>query len=130
MPLSHLTVAQLESLIPLVKEKETLLARLQQIDRTIDSLSNGKPTTNFPTIIREPRAGGARRGRLKNKILKILGAAGKDGATVADLAKRLKTDPARIATWFYTTGKKTSGIKRVDRSRYAYQLGSPGPKAN
>ena len=67
------------------------------------------------------KAGRARRGkRLKEPLLKALKAAGATGATVKDLAEKLKVKPGNIFSWFYTTGKKISGIKKVGEAKYAY----------
>jgi len=63
----------------------------------------------------------SRRGkRLKAPLLKALAAAGPSGIKVKDLAAKLKVKPGNIFSWFYTTGKKISGIKKVGEAKYAY----------
>jgi len=39
---------------------------------------------------------------------------------VKELAAKLKVKPGNIFSWFYTTGKKISGIKKVGEAKYAY----------
>jgi len=110
MSLSSLTSAQLHQLIELVKEKEALQAKLAQVEVTKDE-SLAKQ--------RGPRRG-RRRAALKVGLLKTLQAAGKDGLSVKELAASLKAKPARVSVWFYTTGKKIKGIKKVGKARFAY----------
>jgi hypothetical protein len=66
------------------------------------------------------KSGRSRRGKLKEGLLKKLHAAGKEGLTVKELAASLKAKPASVAIWFYTTGKKVKGIKKIGRAKYAY----------
>jgi hypothetical protein len=39
---------------------------------------------------------------------------------VKELASALKAKPASVSIWFYTTGKKVKGIKKVGTAKYAY----------
>ena len=58
--------------------------------------------------------------RLKEPLLKALSAAGSAGIKVKDLAAQLKVKPGNIFSWFYTTGKKISGIKKIGEAKYSY----------
>jgi phage antirepressor YoqD-like protein len=58
--------------------------------------------------------------RLKQSMLKALSAAGSSGITVKELAAKLKVKPGNIFSWFYTTGKKIGGIKKIGEAKYAY----------
>ena len=120
MSLSSLTSAQLHQVIELVKEKEALQAKLAQVERSLVDLESGKVTKDeAPTKRRGPRRG-RRRAALKDGLLKALQAAGKDGLSVKELAASLKAKPASVSVWFYTTGKKIKGIKKVGKARFAY----------
>ena len=67
------------------------------------------------------KVGRKRRGkRLKASLLKALSAAGASGITVKELAAKLKVKPGNIFSWFYTTGKKISGIKKIGEAKYSY----------
>ena len=57
---------------------------------------------------------------VKAPLLKALSAAGSSGITVKELATKLKVKPGNIFSWFYTTGKKINGIKKVGEAKYAY----------
>jgi len=130
MALSNLSSAQLAQLIGLVKEKEVLQAKLEKIDAALSALESGKdapkkrgrkpgrPVGSTAKVkIGKP---GKRGKRLKAPLLKALSAAGSSGITVKELAAKLKVKPGNIFSWFYTTGKKISGIKKVGEAKYAY----------
>ena len=136
MSLSDLSSAQIAHLIALVKEKESLQAKLVQVEAELIALESGKPTPkkrgrkpgrppgskNKKAVTVAPeKAGKAKRGkRLKGSILKALSSAGASGVTVKELAAKLKVKPGNIFSWFYTTGKKVGGIKKVGEAKYAY----------
>lgn len=129
MALTNLSSAQLAHLIGLVKEKESLQAKLDKVNSALSALENGKtvPKKRGRKPGRPPlakKAKGAKPGkrgkRLKAPLLKILSAAGSSGITVKELAAKLKVKPGNIFSWFYTTGKKVKGISKVGEARYAY----------
>ena len=117
-------------LIGLIKEKESLQAKLGKIDAELTALESGKaaPKKRGRKPGRPPGSGSkagpgrkVRRGkRLKEPLLKALSAAGPSGIKVKDLAAHLKVKPGNIFSWFYTTGKKIKGIKKVGEAKYAY----------
>jgi len=129
MSLSNLSSAQLAHLIGLVKEKESLQAKLARVDAELRALESGKPAPKKrgrkpgrpPGVKTAVKGKTSRRGkRLKAPLLKALAAAGPSGIKVKDLAAKLKVKPGNIFSWFYTTGKKISGIKKVGEAKYAY----------
>jgi hypothetical protein len=116
MSLSSLTSSQLQRAIELLKEKEMLEAKLADVAKALDSLQTGEvPTKSLP-----PEKRGRRRMKLKDAVLKKLAAAGKAGLTVKELAASLKAKPTSVSVWFYTTGKKIKGIKKVGTAKFAY----------
>ena len=130
MSLSKLSSAQLAHLIGLIKEKELLQARLDRVHAALHSLETGKalpkkrgrkPGRPVGSKSKAGKVGRSKRGkRLKQPLLKLLSAAGASGVTVKELAAKLKVKPGNIFSWFYTTGKKISGIKKVGEAKYAY----------
>jgi hypothetical protein len=127
MAFSNLSSAQLSRLITLIKKKESLQAKLEKINSALQALEGGAP-------VRRGRPAGSSKGRpgpkpgrkvrrrgkrLKEPLLKALKAGGSAGVTVKDLAAKLKVKPGNVFSWFYTTGKKISGIKKVGEARYA-----------
>jgi hypothetical protein len=130
MSFSNLTISQLTRLIELVKEKEQLQSKIAQVDAQLQSLESGSvvPQKRGRKPGRPPGSGRSaspiktkKRGkRLKNALLKTLEAAGAAGLTVKELAVKLKVKPGNIFSWFYTTGKKVKGIKKVGEAKYSY----------
>ena len=130
MSLSTLSSAQLAQLIGLVKEKELLQAKLEQVDAALRALESGKEAPKKrgrkpgrPVgSVAKVKAGkpGRKSKRLKDQILGALTAAGSSGITVKELSNKLKVKPGNVFSWFYTTGKKISGIKKVGEAKYAY----------
>jgi hypothetical protein len=129
MSLSNLSSAQLARLIALVKEKEALQAKIESVDAELVALETGKAVgkKRGRKPGRPPGSGvklagrkGRKSKRLKEPLLKALTAAGSSGIKVKDLAAQLKVKPGNIFSWFYTTGKKIKGIKKVGEAKYAY----------
>jgi hypothetical protein len=134
MALLNLSSAQLAQLIRLVKEKETLQAQLDRVNSALTALDSGdapkrrgrKPGRPAKVKVagrgpgRPPGSKGRRGKRLKQPLLKALRSAGASGITVKELAAKLKVKPNNVFSWFYTTGKKVSGIKKVGEAKYAF----------
>jgi len=132
MALFNLSSAQLARLIALVKEKESLQSKLDHIIAELKSLETGKAVpkkrgrkpgrpAGSTAKTKGTKVKKSKRGkRLKQPMLKALSAAGSSGITVKELAAKLKVKPGNVFSWFYTTGKKISGIKKVGEAKYAY----------
>lgn len=137
MALLNLSSAQLAQLIRLVKERETLQAQLDRVNSSLSALESGaaprrgrKPGRPAKAAASGRSAGrppgrpagstGKRGKRLKQPLLKALKAAGSGGITVKELAAKLKVKPNNVFSWFYTTGKKVSGIKKVGEAKYSF----------
>ena len=122
MALTDLSSGQLERLVQLIKEKETLQARLDRVNDSLNTLENGdiSEETKAGEIKLGVRGRRRRRVRLKETLLKALESAGKAGLTVKELAEHLGAKRSSVSVWFYTTGKKIKGIKKVGKARFAY----------
>ena len=130
MPLANLTSDQISRLVELIKHKEQLQAQLAQIDAELQSLESGSPLPKKrgrkpgrPSLSAgavAPTKTRRRSKRLKNSLLKALEAAGSPGITVKELSTKLGVKPGNIFSWFYTTGKKVKGIKKVGEAKYSY----------
>jgi hypothetical protein len=103
---------------------------LEQVDAALQALESGKsapkkhgrkPGRPAGTKNKVAKGRKSKRGkRLKQPMLKALSAAGSSGITVKELSAKLKVKPGNIFSWFYTTGKKISGIKKIGEAKYAY----------
>jgi hypothetical protein len=130
MSLSNITSSQLGRLIELVKEKEQLQSKLAQVNAELQSLESGSPIQKKrgrkpgrppgSALSASPAKTTKRGKRLKTTLLNTLEAAGSAGMTVKELGVKLKVKPGNIFSWFYTTGKKVKGIKKVGEAKYSY----------
>ena len=90
----------LKQLVRLTERKEALMAQIQEIDREMIRVHNkfGIPAREgeqrAPVTVSQSRTGPLRprnkRGALKEKIIRALRSAGRKGATVGELSKKLK----------------------------------------
>jgi hypothetical protein len=117
MSLATLSSRQLHQLVALVKEKESLQARLAQIAQSLERLSG---TVDKPLRVAKRQITRRRRKALKARLLKALQVAGKDGLSIKELAAKLKAKPGSVGVWLYTTGKRIKAIKKAGRGRFVY----------
>ena len=126
--LRNIPSSVLRKLVRLTERKEALMAQIQEIDREMIHVQNkfGIPSREGDqraavTVSRAP--GGSvrrrsKRGALKEKILRALRSAGKKGATVGDLSKKLKVPSANLYVWFNGTGRSVPGIRKIGVAKY------------
>ncbi len=138
MDLRKLTSHQIKEINKLIERKESLESELQKIDQQLAGYETGHPmparkkgkggrppkrssassSEAAPRSAFKPRKR-APRGQLKEGIINALSNAGKEGLKVKELAERLNTSTGNIHAWFFTTGKKMKGIKKVGPGQYA-----------
>ena len=127
MNLSSLSLKQLEHIVGLLKEKEGLQAKLDDINRDLQRLENGEASApnvpenlNRSTRSKRVKKRFRRRGGLQQAVLKALTSAGAKGLTVKQLAVRAKVKRSSLAVWLYTSGKKIAGFKKIAPGVFAY----------
>jgi hypothetical protein len=121
--------ATLRQLVKLSQRKEALMAQIQEIDREMVRLQSrfGVPSRN--PALRAPvtvsltrswptRGKRAKRGALKEKILRALRVAGSKGATIHELSDKLGIRNANLYVWFNGTGKNVPGLKKIGTAKY------------
>jgi len=115
----------LRKLVKLCERKEALMAQIQDIDREMMRLQRKfavpprNPALGVARVTVTPAKGRrAKRGALKEKILRALRAAGKKGATVSDLSRKLGVRPANLYVWFNGTGRNVRGLKKIGTAKY------------
>ena len=118
MSLANLSSASLQRLVELITEKEAIQLKLVKIQNSIEALAAGSASKASPVTVPTKKRSTHRRGKLKERLLKALDAAGKEGLTVKDLAATLRAKPTSVSVWFYTTGKKIKGLKKVGPAKY------------
>jgi hypothetical protein len=129
MQLHHFSSTQITRIGRLIQKREGLLKVIDKIEGMLarftphvkeGRISIGRPVRGGKLDATRKRKG-RNPGKLKNAILKKLTVAGSRGITVSDLSVALKVKPSNVFSWFYTTGKKVSGIRKVGAARYAYK---------
>src|SRR5712692_11271457 len=112
--LRNIPSAALKQLVKLSERKEVLMSQIQEIDRQmvrvqsqfgipLDDGDERAPVTVSRTTRQLPGRR-TKRGALKGKILEALRAAGKKGATIRELSKKLRVPSANLYVWFNGTG--------------------------
>jgi hypothetical protein len=121
--------ATLRQLVKLSQRKEALMAQIQEIDREMVRLQSrfGVPSRNpalrAPVTVsrtrsRLTRGKRAKRGALKEKILRALRVAGSKGVTIHELSDKLGIRNANLYVWFNGTGKNVPGLKKIGTAKY------------
>jgi hypothetical protein len=120
--------ATLRKLVVLSERKEALMARVQDLEKEMIRIQRQaestepqieKPaefTVTRPALKMRRRQTG--RGELKQKIISALRAAGKRGASIGDLSKRLRVKRANLYVWFNGTGRNVRAIKKIGPAKY------------
>ncbi|HEX4639025.1 MAG TPA: hypothetical protein VH170_06025 [Chthoniobacterales bacterium] len=125
--LRNIPSSVLKELVRLTERKEALLSQVQAIDREMLRVQKkfgipAREDERAAVTISQSRLGPIRprskRGALKEKIIRTLRTAGKKGATVADLSKKLKVPSANLYVWFNGTGRNVRGIKKIGVAKY------------
>jgi hypothetical protein len=139
MKLAQLTSADLKRIAALLDQKEALQAQIAQLNSQLTAFEAGeaalapappaakrrpgrKPGPRpaaAPVIAQAVPARRTKRGAVKAAILGLIQGAGKPGITVKDIAAQLGAKYNRVFTWFYTTGRNISQIKKVGPGKHA-----------
>lgn len=125
---TNIPSATLRQLFKLSERKEALMAQIQHLDRGMVRLQSkhGIPIHSpavgaHVTVTSTPARTGARRakrGALKEKILRALRAAGRKGATISELSSKLGVRSANLYVWFNGTGRNVRGLKKIGIAKY------------
>jgi hypothetical protein len=120
--------SDLKKLVKLSERKEALIAQIQEIDRQMLRVQSrfGIPLRNgnqgaAVTLSRQGRQFTNRRtkrGALKEKILKALREAGREGVTIRELSATLRVPSANLYVWFNSTGKNVRSIQKIGVAKY------------
>ena len=126
--LRNIPSSTLKKLVRLTERKEALMAQIQEIDREMIRVQDkfGIPSRegDQPAPVTISRAPGrpirrrSKRGALKERIVRALRTAGKKGATVGDLSKKLKVPSANLYVWFNGTGRSVRGMRKIGVAKY------------
>lgn len=121
MSIEFIDVKKLAARIAEVKEELAHLLHLESFVGSKPKAKRGRKPGS--TAAKAPKAKAAKRGKrgaLGEGILKFLSTKGKEGAHVKDIASATSNQPANVTAYFYGTGKKNKGIRRVKPGTFAY----------
>ena len=126
--LTSIPSSTLKQLVRLSERKEALMVQIQDIDREMIRVQGkfGIPAREGDqrapvTVSSAPgtrRRRRSKRGALKEKIVRTLRRAGRKGATISELSKKLKVPSANLYVWFNGTGKNVGGLRKIGVARY------------
>jgi len=130
MKISDLQADVLRELLELTERRERLTAELDEVERRIASIYEGKNGDEPDQIEslrlrRGPgkRRSGSKRGAVRAAVLQALRESGIQGISVTEMARTIGQKPENLHVWFSTTGKKVEEIEKVAPGRYRIRQG-------
>ena len=139
MDLTKLTAKEFGRIVKLLRRKESLEKKLNQVERSVAKvvgagasyvarrakrIASGRRRGRPPGRRGRPagrRSTGrkfGRRGGLRKVVLTQLKRAGKAGLKIKDLAGRMNIQRQRLDTWFYQNVKKIRGLRKIGPGHY------------
>lgn len=135
MKVSDINTQTLTALLSLTKKKETLLAKVAEVEKEIAGLASGevlaatrilraKSIKKRRGVAKGPRKPRSPKGFMQEQIIKLLQAAGEVGAGVKELAQKVDKPVAQVHVWFSTTGKKLGQFQKLESGNWRILSGT------
>jgi hypothetical protein len=135
MKVTDINTQTLTALLSLTKKKETLLAKVAQVEKEIAGLASGevlaatrilraKSIKKRRGVAKGPKKPRSPKGFMQEQIIKILQAAGEVGAGVKELAQKVEKPVAQVHVWFSTTGKKLGQFQKLESGNWRILSGT------
>jgi len=135
MKVTDINTQTLTALLSLTKKKETLLAKVAQVEKEIAGLSSGevlaatrilraKSIKKRRGVAKGPKKPRSPKGFMQEQIIKLLQAAGEVGAGVKELAEKVEKPVAQVHVWFSTTGKKLGQFQKLESGNWRILSGT------
>jgi hypothetical protein len=129
MKVTDINTQTLTALLSLTKKKETLLAKVAQVEKEIAGLASGevlaatrilraKSIKKRRGVAKGPKKPRSPKGFMQEQIIKLLQAAGEVGAGVKELAEKVEKPVAQVHVWFSTTGKKLGQFQKLESGNW------------
>ena len=138
MDLTKLTAKEFGRIVKLLRRKESLEKKLNQVERSVAKVvgagasfvarranriasgRRGRPPgrRGRPAGRRSTGRKFGRRGGLRKVVLAQLKRAGKAGLKIKDLAGKMNIQRQRLDTWFYQNVKKIRGLRKIGPGHY------------
>jgi hypothetical protein len=135
MKVSDINTQTLTALLSLTKKKETLLAKVAEVEKEIAGLASGevlaatrilraKSIKKRRGVAKGPKKPRSPKGFMQEQIIKLLQAAGEVGAGVKELAQKVDKPVAQVHVWFSTTGKKLGQFQKLESGNWRILSGT------
>jgi hypothetical protein len=135
MKVTDINTQTLTALLSLTKKKETLLAKVAQVEKEIAGLASGevlaatrilraKSIKKRRGVAKGPKKPRSPKGFMQEQIIKLLQAAGEVGAGVKELAEKVEKPVAQVHVWFSTTGKKLGQFQKLESGNWRLLSGT------
>jgi hypothetical protein len=135
MKVTDINTQTLTALLSLTKKKETLLAKVAQVEKEIAGLASGevlaatrilraKSIKKRRGVAKGPKKPRSPKGFMQEQIIKLLQAAGEVGAGVKELAEKVEKPVAQVHVWFSTTGKKLGQFQKRESGNWRILSGT------
>jgi hypothetical protein len=135
MKVTDINTQTLTALLSLTKKKETLLAKVAQVEKEIAGLASGevlaatrilraKSIKKRRGVAKGPKKPRSPKGFMQEQITKLLQAAGEVGAGVKELAEKVEKPVAQVHVWFSTTGKKLGQFQKLESGNWRILSGT------
>jgi hypothetical protein len=132
MKLADVNTRTLTALLTLTKKKETLLAKVADVEKQIASLASGETRAAIRVLRAKSRRGRkastrttaktrSPKGWIEQEIKKILHEVGEAGATAREIAEKVGKPVQNIHVWFSGTGKKTGLFEKNEQGRFRFK---------
>lgn len=129
MKVTDINTQTLTALLSLTKKKETLLAKVAQVEKDIASLASGevlaatrvlraKSIKKRRGVAKGPKKPRSPKGFMQEQILKLLHAAGEVGLSAKELAAKIDKPVAQVHVWFSSTGKKLGQFQKLESGNW------------
>ena len=135
MKVTDINTQTLTALLSLTKKKETLLAKVAEVEKEIAGLASGevlaatrilraKSIKKRRGVAKGPKKARSPKGFVQEQIIKLLQAAGEFGAGVKELAQKVDKPVAQVHVWFSTTGKKLGQFQKLESGNWRILSGT------
>ena len=135
MKVTDINTQTLTALLSLTKKKETLLAKVAQVEKEIAGLASGevlaatrilraKSIKKRRGVAKGPKKPRSPKGFMQEQIIKLLQAAGEVGAGVKELAEKVEKPVAQVHVLFSTTGKKLGQFQKLESGNWRILSGT------
>jgi len=135
MKVTDINTQTLTALLSLTKKKETLLAKVAQVEKEIAGLASGevlaatrilraKSIKKRRGVAKGPKKPRSPKGFMQEQIIKLLQAAGEVGAGVKELAEKVEKPVAQVHVGFSTTGKKLGQFQKLESGNWRILSGT------